>query len=71
MDEKNKSEKASHGGRRAGAGRKPKNNARTNSVALSLSDKALASLDRLVIEQGSNRNDVINRLLEELADKQA
>lgn len=70
MDEKNKSEK-NHGGRRAGAGRKPKNNARTNSVALSLSDKALASLDRLVIEQGSNRNDVINRLLEELADKQA
>lgn len=66
MDEKNKSEKPSHGGRRAGAGRKPKDNARTNRVALSLSDEALAALDRLVAEHGTNRNDAINRLLESL-----
>lgn len=62
----NEPKKSGRGGARAGAGRKRKENGRNISVALSLSTKAYENLLRLVEEQGSNKNDVINKILEEL-----
>lgn len=61
-------EKKPRGGARPGAGRKKSENARNNSVALNLSAKALAVLERLVAEQRTNKNDVINKLLEGMAE---
>ena len=54
------------GGAREGAGRRKKDNARSISVALKLSSKAHENLQRLVEQKGSNKNDVINELLEDL-----
>ena len=58
--------KKQRGGARIGAGRKRKDNGRNNSVALSLSAKALENLNILVEREGTNKNDVINKLLEQM-----
>lgn len=55
-----------HGGSRSGAGRKKQEDARKIPVALRLSPKANEVLERLVKESGTNKNDVINKLLESL-----
>lgn len=59
-------EKKQHGGARVGAGRRKKVNSRAQSVALRLSTKAFENLQKLVEKEGSNKNDVINKLLESL-----
>lgn len=62
-------EKKQRGGARAGAGRKKKENGRNKSVALSLSTKAFETLEKLVEQYGTNKNDVINKLLENMECK--
>ena len=54
------------GGARKGSGRKKTENSRNISVACRLSPKAYENLQKLVEQQGSNKNDVINKLLEEI-----
>ena len=66
MEDQNIEVKKSRGGARPGAGRKKKENSRTKTVAVSLSDKALENLQKLVEIKGTNKNDVINNLLEGL-----
>lgn len=56
--------KAKWGGSRKGAGRKPQENARNIRASFTLSEKAAAALARLAAEQGTTRNDIINRILE-------
>ncbi|MDE6649208.1 MAG: hypothetical protein K2K45_04695 [Muribaculaceae bacterium] len=55
------------GGARKGAGRKKTENSRNISVACSLSPKAYENLQKLVEKEGSNKNDVINKILENLS----
>lgn len=54
------------GGVREGAGRKKTENSRNINVACRLSPKAFENLQKLVEQEGSNKNDVINKLLEGL-----
>lgn len=61
-------EKKPRGGARPGAGRKKCENARNHSVALKLSAKAMSVLEAMAAEQHTNKNDVINKLLESLAE---
>ena len=64
-------EKKKRGGARPGAGRKKQDNSRNIRVGLSLSPEAYAFLEQLVSQSGTNKNDVINRLLEQMAKSQA
>ena len=54
------------GGARKGSGRKKTDNSRNISVACKLSPKAYENLQKLVEQEGSNKNDVINKLLESM-----
>ncbi len=54
------------GGARQGSGRKKTENGRNISVACRLSPKAFENLNKLVEQQGSNKNDVINNILEKM-----
>lgn len=60
----NEEKKQTRGGKRLGAGRKPAENARNIRASFMLSKKADEALARLCSEQGTTRNDVINKILE-------
>lgn len=67
METQNKDEKKNgHGGRRVGAGRKPKDDAKKNVVGFRVSNLAVQNLKAYAEKVGKTRNDVINELLEGL-----
>lgn len=59
-------EKKQRGGARLGAGRKKTDNARNNRASFMLSSKALETLERMALEGNTTKNDVINKILENL-----
>lgn len=63
-------EKKQRGGKREGAGRKKIGNGRNNAVAFRLSAKAFDLIERMATEQNTTKNDIINILLEKIADQQ-
>ena len=63
----NKTEKKSgRGGRRVGAGRKPKGEAKRVTLGFVVSETASNNLKAYAARMGKTRNDVINELLEGL-----
>lgn len=65
METENKDvNKNGHGGRRVGAGRKPKGDAKKNVVGFRVSDTAVQNLNAYAERMGKTRDDVINELLE-------
>lgn len=67
METQNKDEKKNgHGGRRVGAGRKPKAGAKRVNVGFLVSELASQNLKAYAEKVGKTRNDVINELLEGL-----
>lgn len=63
----NKEEKKSgRGGRRAGAGRKPKGEAKRVTISFLVSEKAAQNLKVHAERLGKTRNDVVNEFLEGL-----
>lgn len=60
-------EKKQHGGVRKGAGRKKIENGRNISVALKLSTKAFTVLENMALQQNTTKNDIINKLLENMS----
>lgn len=61
--------KSKRGGARPGSGRKPGDNSRNIRASFSLSPLADSTLKAMADTQGVSRNDIVNRLLESLADK--
>ena len=67
METENKDvNKSGRGGRRVGAGRKPKGNAKRVTVGFVVSELAAQNLNAYAERMGKTRNDVINELLEGL-----
>ena len=63
----NKTEKKSaRGGRRPGAGRKPKGEAKRVTISFLVSEKAAQNLKAYAERLGKTRNDIVNEFLEEL-----
>lgn len=67
METENKdANKNGHGGRRVGAGRKPKGEAKRVTLGFVVSETASNNLKAYAERMGKTRNDVINELLEGL-----
>ena len=66
MEEQNEIKKNGRGGRREGAGRKPKGNAKRVSVGFVVSELAAQNLKEYAERLGKSKNDVINEFLEGL-----
>ena len=67
METENKTEnKSGRGGRRVGAGRKPKGEAKRVTLGFVVSEMASNNLKAYAERMGKTRNDVINELLEGL-----
>lgn len=66
MEEQNEIKKNGRGGRREGAGRKAKGEAKRDTLSFRVSDKAVQNLKEYAERMGKTRNDVINELLEGL-----
>lgn len=67
METENKTEnKSGRGGRRVGAGRKPKGEAKRIALGFVVSETASNNLKAYAERMGKTRNDVINELLEGL-----
>lgn len=66
MEEQNEIKKNGRGGRREGAGRKAKGEAKRATLSFRVSDKAVQNLKSYAERMGKTRNDVINELLEGL-----
>lgn len=67
METENKTEnKSGRGGRRVGAGRKPKGEAKRVTLGFVVSETASNNLKAYAERVGKTRNDVINELLEGL-----
>ena len=67
MELENKEEKKNgHGGRRAGAGRKPKGNAKRVTIGFVVSEVAAQNLKVYAERLEKSKNDVINEILEGL-----
>lgn len=62
-------EKKKRGGARPGAGRKKMINGRNIKMSFSLSSKAANELERQAVENNTTKNDIINILLEKIADE--
>lgn len=60
-------EKKQRGGKREGAGRKRIDNGRNIRASFMLSTKAAETLEKMALEQNTTKNDIINRLLENMA----
>ena len=64
--ENNEEKKSGRGGRRAGAGRKPKGEPKRVRLGLLISEKASRNLKAYAERLGKSCNDVVNDILEEL-----